>query len=180
MPLRHFEEIIPFLANDEHCQQLVEQIELKIQKNLQSAESFISNQLVEHHLVNDFVQKFDTHDTIDEIFSTNGHNILYKLLENFKCWELSLSGKLYTFGCASMSTSHFANENIAKIKAIKNMVQTAVEFRLREEVENYSKIAAELSIELLNAKDCEKLALLAKNIGTVNERREQARNIQFV
>lgn len=124
-----------------------------------------------HHSVNQFVQNFDTDNIVNEIFSKDGHISLYKILDDFAKWEGNLDGKLYVFGCASMSTSHFASENLTKMNSIKNIIKTSVEYRLQEEIENHFEIANELEIELLNAKNCEKLAILANNITMTNERR---------
>jgi valyl-tRNA synthetase len=46
--------------------------------------------------------------------------------------------------------------------------------RLTEEIQNHQKIEKELTIELENAKNCEKLAILANNIGMVQKRQQKA------
>jgi len=138
---------------------------------LSEAESFIISELTEHHLVNDFVQNFDLENVIEKIFSTNGHIMLYEMIDDFSVWETKLSGELYTFGCSSMSTSNFATENRSKIESIKKSIQTGVEYRLREEIENHTTIANELENELESSKNCEKVAILAKNIKSINDRR---------
>ena len=165
--LKQFDRVIPFVQNDEQCDDLVAQIKSKMTSDLESVEKFVANELKEHVELNGFLHSFDLEQFVDEVFLPDGHISLQKTISNFARWERSVTGNLHNFGCASMSTSYFSTECLSKVKSIREMILRATSYRLREEIEKHNQLAEELELELRNANNCEKLAVFANNIGAV-------------
>lgn len=175
--LASFEKIIPFLISDHHSDKLIRDITEKVDRDLRSIQEFAENKLNSHHEVAKYIHLFDVETTVDEIFSPDGVRYLENMIENFKRWKEALDGKLEVFGSCSLSTSSFSTRTLERLTAAAKMTQSASEFRLNEKINWSDGEISDIKTELDNIKNCEKLAVLAKNITTVTERHASVKNL---